>query len=169
MFDIGFWELMLIGIVALVVIGPDRLPGVARTVGRWVGRTRRFVSNVKADIEREIRDEELRKALDRDANIDEIKKIIEDSRFTIEDEINEAQEYVVKARDDDPGSESQAGMLKEQDDEFDEGSDDGAEKHVDLGEDEYDEPVNYGDKFDDVDVNDKQAVKNDRQNDKSKG
>lgn len=167
MFDIGFWELMLIGIVALVVIGPDRLPGVARTVGRWVGRTRRFVSNVKADIEREIRDEELRKALDRDANIDEIKKIIEDSRFTIEDEVHEIKDHVVKARDDDPGRESQAEMLKSQDDEFDEGIDHGAEKHIDLGADEYDEPVNYGDKFDEDDDSKKQSVKNDRQDDKS--
>jgi sec-independent protein translocase protein TatB len=168
MFDIGFWELMLIGIVALVVIGPDRLPGVARTVGRWVGRARRFVSNVKSDIEREIRDEELRKALDRDANLDEIKKIIEDSRFTIEDEVRDTQDYVVRARDDNPGSDSQDKLLKEQEDEF-ERDEYGSGDHVDLGADEYDEPINYGDKFPEPTDNGKQTVKDDRQNDKSKG
>lgn len=168
MFDIGFWELMLIGIVALVVIGPDRLPGVARTVGRWVGRTRRFVSNVRADIEREIRDEELRKALDRDANLDEIKKIIEDSRFTIEDEVHETQDYVVRAREDNPGKDSQDKMLKEQEEEFDR-EEYGSADHVDLGAHEYDEPVNYGDKFEEPADTVKETAKHDRQNDKSDG
>jgi sec-independent protein translocase protein TatB len=168
MFDIGFWELMLIGIVALVVIGPDRLPGVARTVGRWVGRTRRFVSNVKSDIEREIRDEELRNAIDRDANLDEIKKIIQDSRFTIEDEVRETQDYVVRARDDNPVNESQDNLLKEQEEEFDREEYASAD-HVDLGAEEYDEPVNYGDKFTEPAEDVKQTAKHDRQNDKSNG
>jgi len=169
MFDIGFWELVLIGIVGLVVIGPERLPGVARTLGRWVGRTRRFVSNVKADIERELRDEELRKALDRNADLEEIKKIIDDGRFTIEDEVNEVQQHVVKARDDDPGRDTQAAMLKEQEAEFDEGSDYDSAAHVDLGADEYDEPVNYGDKFAETDADSTKSVKHDRQQDKSNG
>ena len=63
MFDIGFFELSLIGVVALVVIGPERLPGVARTAGKWVGRANRFVSNIKEDISKEIKDEELQKIL----------------------------------------------------------------------------------------------------------
>jgi sec-independent protein translocase protein TatB len=61
MFDIGFSELMLIGIVALVVIGPERLPKVARTAGQWLGRLNRYVSQVKQDIDRDIKLEELRK------------------------------------------------------------------------------------------------------------
>lgn len=61
MFDIGFSELMLIGVVALVVIGPERLPKVARTAGQWVGRLNRYVSQVKQDIDRDIKLEELRK------------------------------------------------------------------------------------------------------------
>lgn len=132
MFDIGFLELMLIGIVGLVVIGPERLPAVARTLGKWIGRTRRFISNVKQDIDRELRDEELRQALARDANLDEIKNIINDTRFTIEDEVKEAQDYVVKARDDDPGRDSQENMLREQDDGFDD-EDYGITDHTDLG------------------------------------
>jgi len=54
MFDIGFAELLVIAVVALLVIGPERLPRVARTAGMWVGRARRFVSTVKADIDREL-------------------------------------------------------------------------------------------------------------------
>jgi sec-independent protein translocase protein TatB len=54
MFDIGFSELVVIGVVALVVIGPERLPKVARTLGHLFGRLQRYVSQVKSDINREI-------------------------------------------------------------------------------------------------------------------
>ena len=60
MFDVGFSELLLIGIVALVVIGPERLPKVARMAGHLLGRMQRYVSDVKADINREIQLDELR-------------------------------------------------------------------------------------------------------------
>ena len=61
MFDIGFSELMLIGIVALIVIGPERLPKVARTLGHLLGRAQRYVNDVKSDINREIQLDELKK------------------------------------------------------------------------------------------------------------
>lgn len=61
MFDIGFSELVMIAVVALVVLGPERLPKVARTVGHLLGRLQRYASDVKADINREIQLEELRK------------------------------------------------------------------------------------------------------------
>jgi sec-independent protein translocase protein TatB len=61
MFDIGFSELMVIAVVALIVIGPERLPKVARTLGHLFGRMQRYVNDVKADISREIELEELRK------------------------------------------------------------------------------------------------------------
>lgn len=60
MFDIAFSELLIIGVIALLVIGPERLPKVARTVGAWLGRLNRYVSDVKGDIDREMRLEELR-------------------------------------------------------------------------------------------------------------
>lgn len=60
MFDIGFSELLVIGVVALVVIGPERLPKVARTMGHLYGRARRYVNNVKSDIERDMAIEEYR-------------------------------------------------------------------------------------------------------------
>ena len=61
MFDIGFSEFLLIGVVALIVIGPERLPKVARTVGHLFGRMQRYVNDVKADISREMELDELRK------------------------------------------------------------------------------------------------------------
>ncbi|MBY0577826.1 MAG: Sec-independent protein translocase protein TatB [Burkholderiales bacterium] len=67
MFDISFSELLLIGIVALVVIGPERLPRVARTVGLLVGRAQRYVHDVKVEIQRE-------------ANLEEIQKMQEEAR-----------------------------------------------------------------------------------------
>lgn len=62
MFDIGFTELLVIGVVALLVIGPERLPKVARTAGHLFGRFQRYVNDVKADIGREVQLDELRKA-----------------------------------------------------------------------------------------------------------
>lgn len=60
MFDIGLSELMFIAVVALVVIGPERLPKVARTAGHILGRLQRYVSDVKADINREMQLDELK-------------------------------------------------------------------------------------------------------------
>lgn len=64
MFDIGFSELLVIGLVALIVIGPERLPRVARTLGHLAGRLQRYVSDVKSDINREMELEDLRKMRD---------------------------------------------------------------------------------------------------------
>ena len=64
MFDIGFSELMVIGLVALIVIGPERLPRVARTIGHVAGRLQRYVADVKADINREVDLEELHRMRD---------------------------------------------------------------------------------------------------------
>jgi sec-independent protein translocase protein TatB len=61
MFDLGFSELMVIALVALIVIGPERLPRVARTLGHLAGRLQRYVADIKADINREVEFDELRK------------------------------------------------------------------------------------------------------------
>ena len=62
MFDIGFSEMVVVGVVALIVIGPERLPKVARTAGHLYGRLQRYVSSVKSDISQEIQLDEIRRA-----------------------------------------------------------------------------------------------------------
>jgi sec-independent protein translocase protein TatB len=84
MFDVGFWELSLIGLVALLVIGPERLPKVARIVGLWIGRGRRMISSVKADIEREIKAEELKDVLNKQARSNPLEEILSDSREALD-------------------------------------------------------------------------------------
>jgi len=88
MFDIGFTELVLVAVVALIVIGPERLPAVARTLGFWVGKVRRFVTSVQADFQREVvKSEELKKLLEEQSKIKDVHEIIEqtvdDTRKTI--------------------------------------------------------------------------------------
>lgn len=59
MFEIGFWELALIAVIALIVLGPQRLPEAARIAGQWVGRVRVFITNVKDDLNHQLQAEEL--------------------------------------------------------------------------------------------------------------
>jgi sec-independent protein translocase protein TatB len=89
MFDIGFWELALIGVVALLVVGPDRLPALARTVGLWVGRIRRYVATVRDDIEAEIQADELKKILEKPDDLNPLQDIIDETTGTISDARNE--------------------------------------------------------------------------------
>ncbi len=96
MFDIGFWELAVIAVVGLIVIGPDKLPDVARTVGKWVGRTRRFLNQVKTDIDREIKQDELRKILEKEIGLKEIKDVLDTDQYRFEEE----KDYLVGAIDD---------------------------------------------------------------------
>ena len=85
MFDIGFSELLVIGVVALIVIGPERLPRVARTIGHLMGRMQRYVADVKADIDREVELEELRKMRD---SVQQAASNIESS---VQSELNKAE------------------------------------------------------------------------------
>lgn len=91
MFDIGFSELVVIGLVALIVIGPEKLPRVARTVGHLIGRLQRYVADVKSDINREVELEELRKMRD---SVQQAASSLESSVTSglskTEDEINRA-------------------------------------------------------------------------------
>lgn len=121
MFDIGFMEIALIGVVALVVIGPERLPGVARTVGKWVGNARRFVSSVQADINLEVsKTDELKRLLEEQSNIQSLHEIIEqepagpDERKPVpraapaaKNVPEEKSEYLVKAINDTPAADDE--------------------------------------------------------------
>src|SRR3954463_11719456 len=93
MFDIGFSELLVIGVVALIVIGPQKLPRVARTVGHLLGRMQRYVSDVKADINREIELEELRKMRD------SMQKAATDVESSVHTELNKTADELNKAVD----------------------------------------------------------------------
>jgi sec-independent protein translocase protein TatB len=91
MFDIGFSELLVIGVVALIVIGPQKLPRVARTVGILMGRLQRYVSDVKADINREMEIDELRKMRD------SMQKAASDMQSTVDAELNKTADDLNKA------------------------------------------------------------------------
>ncbi|MFW5450402.1 MAG: Sec-independent protein translocase protein TatB [Methylophagaceae bacterium] len=73
MFDIGFWELLLIAIVALIVVGPERLPKLVRVTGFWVGKANASIQAVRSEISRELRAEELKQTLNKP--VDEIAEL----------------------------------------------------------------------------------------------
>jgi sec-independent protein translocase protein TatB len=90
MFDIGFSELLVIAVVALLVIGPERLPKVARTAGHMFGRLQRYVNDVKADIQREMELDELRK----------LRSEFEDAARSVQDSVHEVDKQVRAVGDD---------------------------------------------------------------------
>lgn len=93
MFDIGFSELMVIAVVALIVIGPERLPKVARTVGHLFGRMQRYVNDVKSDISREMALDDLRKL---QSSMQDAARSVEQS---VNQEIHSAQNEMNKIGD----------------------------------------------------------------------
>lgn len=102
MFDIGFSELLVIGVVALLVIGPERLPKVARTAGHLFGRFQRYVSTVKADISREIELDELRRAGQSfKQSVEEaargVESTVQEAEYTMRDEVVNPIEEAAKA------------------------------------------------------------------------
>ncbi len=98
MFDIGFSEIVVIAVVALIVIGPERLPKTARTLGHLFGRLQRYVNDVKADINREIELDELRKlktqvqtaAADLKSSVENAARDVETGVRSVETELNAA-------------------------------------------------------------------------------
>ncbi len=77
MFDVGFWELTVIGVVALIIVGPERLPGLARTAGLWIGKGRRMIADVKRDIDREIKASEMNELKDVKEGLDSVRKEVD--------------------------------------------------------------------------------------------
>jgi len=87
---------MVVMLVALLVIGPERLPGLARKAGLLMGKAKRFISSVKADIDRELAAEELKRIIKEHKDASGIHEIIEETKGTL----NEAkQEYLVKSKE----------------------------------------------------------------------
>ncbi len=75
MFDMGMLEIILIFVVLLLVVGPERLPGLARTAGVWIGKARRLVSTVKTEVERELELDELKQSLKKQAHTEDFKRL----------------------------------------------------------------------------------------------
>lgn len=96
MFDIGFWELAIIGVVTLIVVGPERMPALARTAGKWFGRLSRFITSVKSDIDRELKAEEMKKAMAKHTESAGLHDIIEETKADMAD-IKQTTDEVVSA------------------------------------------------------------------------
>lgn len=83
MFDVGFAEIVLVMVIALLVVGPERLPRLARTAGLWLGKARAFVQSVREDIEREVAAEELKRVMRDTSQLGEevraVREIIEET------------------------------------------------------------------------------------------
>ena len=77
MFDFGFWELAMVTVVALLVVGPERLPALAGQIGKWVGKAKRMIASVRSDIESEIKAVELKEILEKQqGEIGELKEML---------------------------------------------------------------------------------------------
>jgi sec-independent protein translocase protein TatB len=72
MFDIGFWEIIVILVILLLVVGPERMPTVARTIALWMRKARRLVAQVKQEVEQELRAEELRQSLRKNIDLPDL-------------------------------------------------------------------------------------------------
>jgi sec-independent protein translocase protein TatB len=92
MFDIGFPELMIVSIVALLVVGPERLPGAIRSMSLWIGRFRRSFTNIKQEIEKEIGADEIRSQLYNESimqDLEKTKDVFEDVKNDVNSAIND--------------------------------------------------------------------------------
>ena len=114
MFDIAFSELVVIGLIALVILGPKRLPEMARAAGRWTARIRRFIEDVKRDMGSELRREELAELRQVHQQITETKQLFEHTAGSAFSSIAEirppesAPDYLVKALPDNAVQDAQA-------------------------------------------------------------
>jgi len=110
MTEIGISELLLILVVALIVVGPERLPGLARKAGYWAGRLRQYVAGVRSEIEEQLQADELRQMMRRqEQEMAELRGLLEKSRDEVQGGLEEVNEYLVKATDADPADDGAQG------------------------------------------------------------
>ncbi len=93
MFDIGFLELILVGVIGLIVLGPERLPIAARTLGRWVGNARRMMANISQEIDKQVEIEELKAELKKQGESLNINEDVKQIQQTVSDALKEAEQH----------------------------------------------------------------------------
>ncbi len=85
MFDIGFWEFALIGVITLIIVGPEKMPAIARKAGKYAGKAKRFMAKIQEDIGDELEADKIKEHLnlqDEDSNVLEV---LEDTKSTFDD------------------------------------------------------------------------------------
>jgi sec-independent protein translocase protein TatB len=98
MFELSFGEIALILVIALLVVGPEKLPGIARTLGLWLGKARRFAASVKADIDRELQTEEIKRLVDKQAqDMARLRTMLDETRVAIDSEQHRMASEVLPA------------------------------------------------------------------------
>jgi sec-independent protein translocase protein TatB len=108
MFDVGLQELILIMVIALLVVGPKRLPGLARKAGFWLGRARSYIAGVRNDIEEELRSDELRGMMARqEQEMRELRSMLDQTKSDVQGGLEIEQEHLLKAIDEQPGKEQE--------------------------------------------------------------
>lgn len=91
MFDVGFWEFALIGVITLIIVGPERMPSIARAAGKYVGKAKRFIAKIQDDVSEEFEVDKLKEqlsAMDKKSSIieffDETKDTVKDIKNNID-------------------------------------------------------------------------------------
>ncbi len=116
MFDIGFFEVLVILVLALIVLGPERLPKAARTAGLWLGRARRYIEGMKAEVEREFDSSELKRMLhNQEVQIKELQNKLNGSEDYVDQDYHNMFE-----NQEDPGTDLESGydIVEEHDEEY---------------------------------------------------
>ena len=114
MFDVGFWEILLILILALVVIGPERLPGAARTLGLWVGKGRRYIEGVKSEVEQEFDITEFKRVIrNQEIQLNELQQKVSKSSRMSADDLLGSHEHTHNVKEEEPDVEEAAPVAEE--------------------------------------------------------
>jgi len=105
MFGLSMWEIFIILVIALLVIGPERLPGLARTLGKWTYKVKKYVASAKAELDSEFNLQDMKKLLtEQESEISKLRNMVEETRNEVEDSgrymlgaLNEAEQSVQSA------------------------------------------------------------------------
>lgn len=99
MFDFSVWEMAIVLVVALLVVGPDKLPSLAAKIGRWVGKAKRVIMTVRADIEDELKAAELKEMLEKQQHeISQLRNILNDTQSEVEQEVDKVSAEVTNKK-----------------------------------------------------------------------